>query len=223
MYFLPTEHYIHDLFKQPDVSQHVSNTTHDAAPGSIRKSRGFAKKVTNNPVMQGRRDIAFIGQSDGVPYFKDKTTRSGTICTLRPASLPEGMDKQNRNTHLSAVQPSVYLSWCPKKKGPKTVHHNPKNQAPIITVLCDDLYTLYMDGVRTVDYSIPEGTPGREFICHCVLLLWYVPHTSDVTPDVKLTSLSPLPTHSGWRSFDSKVESIDFSCQHLGSGRTIRT
>jgi hypothetical protein len=102
------------------------------------------------------------------------------------ASLPEGMDKQNRNTHLVAVQPSVYLSWCPIKKGPIKVHHNPKNQAPLVTLLCDDLYTLYVQGVRVVDYSVPVGTPGRVFVCRCVLLFWYSHSlvTSNETSDV---------------------------------------
>jgi hypothetical protein len=172
MYYLPTEHFIHDLFKQPDVAEHMSNSSVDAVPGSIKASRGYAKKMTNNPVMSGRRDIAFIAQSDGVPYFKDKTTRSGTVCTLRVGNLPEGMGKQNRNTHLVAIQPSVYLSWDHSKDRPIQVHHNPKNQAPITTVLCDELYTGYVSGWNVVDYSMPVGAPGREFVCRTVLLLW---------------------------------------------------
>ena len=172
MYYLPTEHFVHDIFKQPDVAQHMDNDSVGAAPGSIKASRGYAKKVTNNPMMSGRRSIALLAQSDGVPYFKDKTTRSGTICTLRNANLPEGMGKQNRNTHMAAVQPSVYLTWDHSKNRPRQVHHNPKNQAPIVTVLCDELYTGYVTGWRVVDYSMPEGVPGREFLCRVILLFW---------------------------------------------------
>ena len=172
MYYLPTEHFVRDIFKQPDVAQHMDNDSVGADPGSVKASRGYANKVTNNPVMSGRRDIAFIAQSDGVPYFKDKTARSGTICILRVANLPEGMGKQNRNTHLVAVQPSVYLSWDKKKNRPVKVHHNPKNQAPIVTVLCDELYTGYVSGWRVEDYSMPEGMPGREIVCRCLLLYW---------------------------------------------------
>jgi hypothetical protein len=176
MYYLPTEHFVHDLFKQPDVCEHINNHNVHAIPGSIKASRGWAKKMTNNPVMSGTRDIGLIAQSDGVPYFKDKTTRSGTICTLRVASLPEGMGKQNRNTHLVAVQPSVYLSWDKAKNRPVQVHHNPKNQAPIVTVLCDELYTGYVTGWKVTDQSLPEGVPGRVFWCRCVLLFWYAHH-----------------------------------------------
>jgi hypothetical protein len=163
---------VHDLFNQPDVAEHLHNDTVDAAPGSVKASRGYAAKVTNNPVLSGRRDIAFIGQSDGVPYFKDKTTRSGVICTLRVATLPEGMAKQNRNTHMAAIQPSVYLTWDVDKNRPRQVHHNPKNQAAIVTVLCDELYTGYVTGWRVSDASIPKGMPGRYFVCRVILLFW---------------------------------------------------
>ena len=174
MYYLPTEHFVHDLFKQPDVARHMSKNSVGAAPGSIKASRGYAQKVTDNPVLAGWRDIAFLAQSDGVPYFKDKTARSGTICTVRVTNLPESMSLQNRNTHLVAVKPSVYLSWDPSKNCPMKVHHNPKNQAPIVTVLCDELYTAYVSGWKVVDHSIPVGTPGRNFLCRAVLLLWFV-------------------------------------------------
>ena len=173
MYYLPTKHFVHDLFNQPDVAEHLDNSAVDAVPGSVKASRGYAAKVTNNPVMSGRRDIAFIGQSDGVPYFKDQTTRSGVICTLRVATLPEGMAKQNRNTHLVAIQPSVYLSWDVEKNRPVKVKHNPKNQAAIITVLCDELYTGYVSGWRVYDASMPMGAPGRDFVCRCILLFWF--------------------------------------------------
>jgi hypothetical protein len=38
MYYLPVEHFVHDLFKQPDVSQHMNNDSVYAAPGSIKAS-----------------------------------------------------------------------------------------------------------------------------------------------------------------------------------------
>jgi hypothetical protein len=47
MYYLPTEHFVHDLFKQPDVSENLENHDGDADPGSIKASWGYAKKVTN--------------------------------------------------------------------------------------------------------------------------------------------------------------------------------
>ena len=154
----------------------MSKNSVGAAPGSIKASRGYAQKVTDNPVLAGRRDIAFLAQSDDVPYLKDKTARSRTICTLRVTNLPESVSLQNRNTHLVAVQPSVYLSWNHAKKRPMKVHHNPKNQAPIVTVLCDELYTGYVSGWQVVDHSIPVGTPGWDFVCRAVLSLWFVHH-----------------------------------------------
>ena len=176
MYYLPTEHYVHDIFKQPDVVRHIDNDSSEALPGSIKASRGWAKKMTNNPVMSGARDIALAAQSDGVPYFKDQTTRSGTVATMRNVSIPDAMGKQNRNTHMAAVQPSVYLSWDHAKGRPVQVHHNPHNQAPITTVLCDELYTGYVTGWQVTDYNLPEGVPGRVFWCRVILLFWYAHH-----------------------------------------------
>jgi hypothetical protein len=172
MYYLPVRHFVRDTFKQVDIVEHLRNDAVGAAPGSMKASRGWAEKMTNNPVMHGRRDLAFVGMSDGVPYFKDKTKRSGTAAFLQHANLPEGMALQDRNCHMVALQPSVYLSWCPKKKKGVKVHKNPKNQAHLTTVLCDELYDLYVRGVHVTDHSMAEGTPGREFVCRCCLLLW---------------------------------------------------
>jgi hypothetical protein len=174
MYYLPVRHFVRDTFTQADLVPHLSNETVEAEPGSLKASRGWAEKITNNPLMHGRRDLAFVGMSDGVPYFKDKTKRSGTAAFLRHGSLPEAMALQNRNCHLAALQPSVYLSWCPKKKKAVKVHKNPKNQTPLMTVLCDELYDLNVRGVEVTDYSMPEGAPGRVFVCRCCLLFWYV-------------------------------------------------
>lgn len=174
MYYLPTRHFVSDLFNQTDLAPHLRSDAFDAPPGSVKASRGWWQKVTSNPVLSGRRDLGLIAQSDGVPYFKDKSVRSGTVGTLRVANLPEAMGKQNRNTHMFGIMPSVYKSWCPVKKKAIQVHHNPKNQAPMVTVLSDELYDVYTRGVWVTDQSIPVGTPGREFLCRCVLLFWYV-------------------------------------------------
>jgi hypothetical protein len=172
MYYLPVRHFVQDCFKQADLVPHLRNDAVGAEPGSLKASRGWAEKMTNNPVMHGRRDLAFVAQSDGVPYFKDKSLRSGTVASLRIANLPEAMSLQNRNTHMVALQPSVFLSWCPKKRKGVKVHKNPKNQAPLTTVLCDELYDLYARGLYVVDYSMADGTPGRVFLCRCCLLFW---------------------------------------------------
>jgi hypothetical protein len=172
MYYLPVRHFVRDTWKVKDLADHLRNDTVGAEPGSLKNSRGWAEKMTNNPLMYGRRDLALVGMSDGVPYFKDKTKRSGTAAFLRHGNLPEGMALQNRNCHMAVLQPSVFLSWCPKKKKGKKVHRNPKNQAPMMTVLCDELYDLQVRGVECTDYSMPVGTPGRVFVCRCCLLLW---------------------------------------------------
>jgi hypothetical protein len=173
MYYLPVKHFVHDLFKQTDLVPYLRIDSVGAPPGSTKASRGYKQKVTDNPAMTGRRSLAFIAQSDGVPYFKDKSLRSGTVATLRVANLPDAMGLQNRNTHMAAVQPSVYLSWCPDKQCAVQVHKNPKNQAPLVTVLSDELHDLYHRGLNVVDHSMAPGTSGREFLCRCVLLFWY--------------------------------------------------
>ena len=116
MYYLPVKYSVKDVFTQADLEPHLWNDTANAAPGSIKASRGYAEKMTNNPAMTGRRDLAFIAQSDGVPYSKDRITRSGCVATLRIANLPEAMHmgRQNRNTHMVGLT-LVYMSWCPEK------------------------------------------------------------------------------------------------------------
>ena len=196
MYYLPVRYFVSDSFKQTDLVPHLRSDASDAPPGSIKASRGYAQKMTNNPVLCGRRDLSFVAQSDGVPYFKDLTLRSGVVASLRHGNLPEAMSKQNRNTHMVALQPSVYLSWCPIKKGPIKEHRNPKNQAPLVTVLSDELYDLYTRGVHVIDGSMEEGTPGREFLCRCVLLFWYTRtlccHSHRMSHRMSHPSLQPL-------------------------------
>jgi hypothetical protein len=83
MYYLPVRHFVQDLFKQADLVPHLGNNSVGADPGSVKASRGWKDKMSDNPVMHGRRDLAFVAQSDGVPCGVARSRPSGSPTSLR--------------------------------------------------------------------------------------------------------------------------------------------
>ena len=83
-----------------------------SAPGSLRRSRGYRKKVTDNPRMnQDSRNQPFIVSGDGVPYFKKEglSRRGGWPIVIRSALLPDGLWNNPALTHISLFVANEYV------------------------------------------------------------------------------------------------------------------
>lgn len=69
----PLARYIRSLYRRPDLVPYLYLDCGSRPEGHVSRSRGFARKVTDNPVINfEHRNIALIGTTDGVPYFDDQ-------------------------------------------------------------------------------------------------------------------------------------------------------
>ena len=95
-FFFPLEEYIQGLFSQPDLVPHMYNDCGEAAPGGVRRSKGWRTKITDNPIMnQDNRNLAFAAGTDGVPMFKSGLM--SMACLLKvcfPARWTEPFDEE---------------------------------------------------------------------------------------------------------------------------------
>jgi hypothetical protein len=64
MYYVPVKYFVSDLLAQADLVPHMDVGVGRASSGSVKRSPGWAEKVTKNPLLTDRRDLAFIAQSD---------------------------------------------------------------------------------------------------------------------------------------------------------------
>lgn len=72
-YHFPLQPYIRGLYARPDLCPHLLHDCGDYPEGHVTRSRGYRKKVTENPLMAAdSRHIALVGTTDGVPFFDDQ-------------------------------------------------------------------------------------------------------------------------------------------------------
>lgn len=170
-WYLPVRYWVKDLWARPGLGDHLANDI-PGRPGSIRRSRGYQAKVSNNPrINQHHRNIGLVATSDGIPCFKDKNAKSVTPCMLRTV-MDEELGLNLKNCHLFALVPNYYTVICPDtgkhlRKNRKTSH-----LTAATTMLADELLHLYDDGVEVEDCSFPPEHPQRVFTCRVVLLYW---------------------------------------------------
>jgi hypothetical protein len=164
IYYFPLHVFVNNLYAREDLIPYLWLDTLDHVSGHVARSRGFGIKVTNNPHMNAEhRNLALVGCTDGVPFFKDQL-RGGWPFVVKVAQLPDGMAGDMRNCHVCIVQANEF--WCEEAGNivRKRVRA-PKSFIPALTVFVDDLYNAYHRGVHTMDVSRKEM-----FWCRIVLL-----------------------------------------------------
>jgi hypothetical protein len=95
-----------------------------SAPGSLRRSRGYRKKVTDNPRMnKDSRNQPFILSGDGVPYFKKEglSNRGGWPIVIRSALLPDGLWNNPALTHIALYIANEYVDGFDSTGKPRLV------------------------------------------------------------------------------------------------------
>ena len=103
IYYISPEIWLRDLFQRSDVSTELRNDTDPAtfATGSVRRSAGWASKVTNNPHMScDPRHAPIVGHADGGPYFQGGEGAGAWFFILRHASLPEPLLLDQSLAHM---------------------------------------------------------------------------------------------------------------------------
>jgi hypothetical protein len=73
IFHFPLKSYVRSLYDRPDLSAYLWHDCGDNPEGHVTRSRGFKKKVTDNPCMASdNRNLALVGTTDGVPFFDDQ-------------------------------------------------------------------------------------------------------------------------------------------------------
>jgi hypothetical protein len=75
IYHFPIAPFIRSLFLRPDLVPllYTDDVSSRYNEGHVTRSRGFKRKITDNPHMNADpRNVALVGTTDGVPFFKDQ-------------------------------------------------------------------------------------------------------------------------------------------------------
>ena len=133
--------------------------------GHLRRSRGFKKKVLDNPVMnKDHRSIGLVSTTDGVPFFDDQK-RGAWPFILRIGNLPDGLSHHISNTHLHLLQPSEFWEVDTDANVLRRRVRAPKNLQPYLSIIADDLHAAYHRGSSLVSlpFLAPIHTEPRFF------------------------------------------------------------
>ena len=170
MYYLGVEQYFQDLFRQPDLAAQLDYTHGGKFPGSVKLSRGFHQKVLSNPLLNKEgRNQAVIATADGIPLFKDMSSRKGHPFMLRPANGNEGLQKDLYKAHLFGYIPCETWDVDENHQAIRQVG-SPSSLQPMMFVFADEMYKLYHSGAWIEDFSRPSTDPGRRFRMRVILL-----------------------------------------------------
>ena len=168
LYHFPIAPYVRDLFSRPDLVPHLYHNIIDESEGHVKRSRGYKEKVLDNPVInEDHRNLAFIGTTDGVPFFDDQK-RGAWPFLLKCANLPEGLCNNVANTHLTMLSGNEYWELDEEARVLRRRIRAPKSLTPHMSIIVDDLLAAYWRGALALLYMLRAGilpfTFGARFL-----------------------------------------------------------
>lgn len=170
MFYFPLAPYFRALYSRADLQPYLLFNCGERPTEHVSHSRGFKKKLLDNPHMNGdTRNLGLLATTDGVPFFDDQK-RGGWPFILRVANLPDGLSMHPANCHLSLLSANDRWEHDPATNALRRASVAPKSLMPHLTVLVDDLLNAYVRGVTCVDATVKPGLPHRLFVCRAVLL-----------------------------------------------------
>ena len=87
-FFFPVASYIRSLFARPDVVTHLYHDPDGRPESHTFRSRGFKKKIIDNPHMNtDHRNLGLVATTDGVPFFDDQRRGHSTHIQTCPFSV----------------------------------------------------------------------------------------------------------------------------------------
>jgi hypothetical protein len=155
-FFFPLAPFISALFRRADLVPYLLHDTDMTVvpEGHLRRSRGFKKKVLDNPVMnKDHRSIGLVSTTDGVPFFDDQK-RGAWPFILRVGNLPDGLSHHISNTHLHLLQPSEFWELDTEANVLRRRVRAPKNLQPYLTIMADDLLAAYHRGPSFISFLV---------------------------------------------------------------------
>lgn len=178
VFFFPVAQYIRALFARPELVPLLWWDCGEYPEGHTVRSRGWKRKVVDNPVMnRDHRSIGLVGTTDGVPFFDDQR-RGAWPFFLRCANLPDGPSTEMANVHMSMLSANEYYEIDPSAKVLRRRIRAPKSLKAHMSIIVDDLLGAYKKGVCVEDASEPLHSPNRRFTCHVILLYWTGAHAA---------------------------------------------
>ena len=123
--------------------------------GSVTRSRGFRRKMIDNPHMgSDHRNLGLIGTCDGVPFFDDQR-RGGWCFVLRCGNLPDTLSTHMANCHLHMLSGNEFWEIDKKANILRRKIHAPKSLHAHMTIQVNDFRRAYLKGisVRFVPYA----------------------------------------------------------------------
>jgi hypothetical protein len=119
IYYISPEVWLRDLYQRSDLAVMLRNDEDPASfsKGSLRRSEGYKKKVTDNSRMNADpRHAPLVGYADGGPYFKDLKGGGAWFFILRHACLPEAIALDQSLAHMTLIIPSEHWEDTPIPK-----------------------------------------------------------------------------------------------------------
>jgi hypothetical protein len=117
------------------------------------------------------RNQGLVGMSDGIPMFRDKSSRSVVPMLLRSVNMGDHLSMKFRYTHLTGLVPSHFWIIGEQSKQFERVERKPSTLVAIEHAIADDLL-LHEDGVLTEDHSKSQSDAKRWFNLRTLLLYW---------------------------------------------------
>jgi len=126
----------------------------------------------NNPAMnEDPRNQGLVGMSDGIPLFRDKSSRSVLPLMFRTANLSDELSMKFRYIHLAALVPCSFWIIGEASGQFERVERKTGDLCAIMHVVVDDLLK-WEKGELVEDHSKLPDDPARWFLL-CVLLLYW--------------------------------------------------
>jgi hypothetical protein len=123
------------------------------------------------PVGEDTRNQGLVGMSDGIPMFRDKSSRSVVPILLRTANMGDHLSMKFRYAHLTALVPSHFWIINKDSKQFQRVERKPSTLVAAEHAIVDDLL-LFEDGVMTEDHLKAPNDACRWFNLRVMLLYW---------------------------------------------------
>ena len=158
-FFFPLGPFIKSLYAREDLVPYLFSDSSATVIGAghVTRSRGFKKKVLDNPKMNAdHRNLALVSTTDGVPFFDDQK-RGAWPFILRVANLPDGLSTHISNCHLHLLQASEFWEHDKDAGVLRRRVREPKNLQPYLSIITDDLYKAYAKGVKCIDATVPRN------------------------------------------------------------------
>jgi hypothetical protein len=125
----------------------------------------------SGPMSEDTRNQGLVGMSDGIPLFRDKSSRSAIPVLLRTTNMGDHLSMKFRYTHMTGLVPSHFWIIGKDSKQFQRVERKPSTLMAILHAVTDNLL-FWEEGELVEDHSKCAQDPRRWFQLRAALLYW---------------------------------------------------